>query len=157
MQVFSREIMAKVARQFYWYYNNKQRSITIKEAMQLIDFELGGSCTSLKDIGSIDYSKPSVKTSNIHRPTESQIEQIYEKIDAQNVTDKWDSVFDELLNAIKGDREMMKFVLLVFKHQYSNEQVGGAMHITRSTYYQYRSTVLTKAAIIAIANAVIKE
>ena len=150
MQVFSREIMAKVARQFYWYYNKKARSITMQEALALIDYELDGSSKPPTGIGSMDYSKPVVKSSNISKPTKSEIDQIASKYD------RWDSVFEELMAKIQGDREMMKFILLVFKHQYNDEQVSSAMHITRTTYYRYRSTILTKAAIIAIVHAVIR-
>ncbi len=153
MQVFSREVMAKVARQFYWYYNKKEKSITLQEALDLIDYELGGGSKLPNGIGAMDYSTPRVQSSSIHKPSKARIDEISEKYES---ADDWDTIFDELLIKCKDDKEMMKFILLVFRHQYNDEQVSTAMHITRTTYYQYRSTVLTKAAIIAILNKVIK-
>lgn len=146
MRVFPRKTTDYIAEQFCNYFQRKlDHRMTIREAKTLIDF-VSGPSPAPQEVGATDYSSPRVSGGGTVRPTESQVEEIFQKYED---TAPWDAVFDDLLRQCKEEPTAVEIIHMAFRDGKRESEICEKLNISPKTYYNYRITILVRAAVLA--------
>jgi len=153
MQVFSRQTTDYIAEQFYLYFNrikNKSQCMTIRDARDIVDYV----SPSLRPTGSssMDYSSPRVDGGGPKRPSEDHICRIVERLED---IPPWDDTFKTLLQKCEWEPDAEKIIYLTFRDCMGEVDICEALSISRATYFNYRSTILQRGAVIAYSKKII--
>jgi hypothetical protein len=152
MQVFPREVTDYIAEQLTAYFQRKQdRRMSVRDAAAMIDF-VSGPAPSASGGNTTDFSKPRVSGGGKVRPTEQRIEGIVRKYIAEE--SEWDAVFDRLIRQCR-EHDAVKLIHYVFRDGKREAEVCEALHISRPTYYNYRSAILNRAVAMATASGIL--
>lgn len=152
MQVFSRQMTNYVAEQFYLYFKrqNGKTPLTPREARDIINYV--SPSLPPTSVGSMDYSSPRVDGGGIKRPSDERIARIIERIEDE---DDWDDVFRETLDRCAAEQKAEKVALLTFKDRKDAGRICAELKIGRQTYYDYRSSIVCIASVIAISKNIL--
>ena len=154
MRVISREASNYISAQFYLYFRRRERNkkMSYADALALIEY-IGGPSPMPHDIGSMDYAQVRVQGGGRRRPSDGEIIGILERAEDQH---KWDEVFDEVMRWVAKDQTAEQLILLHFKDGGRWSDVAEKLYLSEKTVYNYRETVITRAAILAYGAGILQ-
>jgi hypothetical protein len=122
----------------------------------LIDY-VSGPVPMPHGLKASDISRPRVLGGGNTRPTKVQIDSLLERANEKSeVTSAWDGVFEELIVRYKSEAFMVKIIELSFNDRLFDVDICEQMNISRTTYYEYRANILSRAGILAVQAGILK-
>lgn len=156
MQLFSREIMDYIDRRFQAHYCKRTSQMSIAEANMLIDY-VSGPVPIPHGLRASDYTKPRVSGGGKTRPTRAQVDLLFNKVEKQYDLDSaWDGVFENLITRCENEPDAKKIIEYTYEERLYDSDICEKMNISRTTYYEYRSTILSRAGLLAVQAGILK-
>lgn len=156
MQIFSREIMNYIDNRFQLYYRTQNKKMSLADANMLINY-VSGPAPIPHELRASDFAQPRVIGGGKTRPSKSQIDLIIDKAEKKAELDsKWASVFDELILRCKDDSDAVRIIELTFKERLYDNDICEILSISRTTFYEYRAAILSRAGILAVQSGILK-
>ena len=129
--------------------------MTYKDARTLIDYA-GSPAPQPHDIGAMEYDKPRVAGGGRTRPTSVEVDMLLKTLDdeAEDIRE-WSVLFEELIRRCEAEPEAEQVIKLAYEERRYEEDICKEMGIGKTTYYEYRSTILKRAAVLAVRDGLI--
>jgi len=158
-RLFPKHVLHGIACEFIEYFKRKEhRKLTLKDAATMIDYVAGPAPRSM-GMKSTSIALTQGKGGGRPRPTAMQIEEIFNRHYHDLDIHDWDSVFDELIEVHKKQRETMSLIYLTFRDKHSWYVICDELNVSMASYYRQRHRILefagyiaTKKALLSIAN-----
>jgi hypothetical protein len=151
--------MELLDREFRTYFERINRpKMTYKDAQTLIDYVSGPVPEPHEEAGAMDMSKVRVSGGGRIRPSKEKVDSLIERLEDNAETEletEWDRVFLELIERCKCEPRAPEVIEYAYRLQLPEDDILKMMNISRATYFNYKSTILSQAGILAVKYEII--